>query len=204
MRKFVIFGAGGHALSIADLLSNIENSKFFFCTDQDSFPVPKGFDQIPLSHLKANSKEFEVIIGVGNLQKRKGLLLELSSSNCIFPTVVHPRAYVSKSASIGKGTVIFSNSYVGPGVQIGDFVIVNTNTVVEHNSRVSDYTVLSPSVTLAGNVNIGESTFIGMGVSVSPDVSIGKGCTIGANSFVNSSIPSDSKAYGSPAKVIFK
>lgn len=204
MRKFVIFGAGGHALSIADLLSNIENSMFYFCTDQDSIPVPKGFEQIPLNHLKSNSEDFEVIIGVGDLQKRANLILELSSSNCIFSTVVHPRAYVSKSASIGKGTIIFSNSYIGPGVQIGDFVIVNTNTVVEHNSQVSDYTVLSPSVTLAGNVEVGESTFLGMGVSVSPDVHIGKGCTIGANSFVNSHIPSHSKAYGSPAKVTLK
>ena len=204
MRKFVIFGVGGHALSIADLLVNIEDSVVFFCTDQEAIPVPKGFEQIPLSQLKANPTDFEVVIGVGEREVRAKIIKLLAGLNFYYPIVVHPRAYVSKSATIGQGTVVFSNSYIGPEVQIGDFVIINTNTIVEHNASVSNSAVLSPSVTMAGSSTVGESTFIGMGSCVSANVQIGDHCVIGANSFVNSHIPSHSKAFGTPAKVSIK
>ncbi len=202
MRKFVIFGVGGHAVSIADLLANLENSIVFFCTDQEAIPVPKGFEQISLSQLKANPEDFEVIIGVGDREVRGRILELLSGSGCYFPIVVHPRAYVSESATIGQGTVVFSNAYVGPGVEIGEFAIINTNVIVEHNVRVSNSAILSPSVTLAGNAMVGEGAFIGMGACVSASVQIGEHCVIGANSFVRSHIPGHSKAFGTPAKVI--
>ena len=201
LRKFVVFGAGGHALSIADLLSNIEDSILYFCTDLDSVPTPEGYERIPLSVLKAKSEDFEVVIGVGDSKLRQDLVRELIGSNCKFPALIHPRAYVSKSAKIGIGTVVFSNCYIGPKVEIGEFVIVNTNTVVEHNSKVASSTILSPSVTLAGNVVIGERTFVGMGVSVSPMVQIGNDCIIGASSFINVNISNNSKAFGSPLKI---
>ncbi len=204
MRIFVIFGVGGHALSIADLLANIEDSAVFFCTEQEGMPVPKGFEQIPLSQLMANPKNFEVVLGVGESEVRAKIIKLLAGLDCYFPIVVHPRAYVSNSATIGPGTVVFSNSYIGPDVHIGDFVIINTNTIVEHNAYVSNSVILSPSVTLAGSSAVGEGTFIGMGTCVSAKVQIGDHCVIGANSFVNSHIPSYSKAFGTPAKVSIK
>lgn len=53
-------------------------------------------------------------------------------------------------------------------------------------------------------VKIGENTWIGEGVIVMPGVEIGSGCVIGAHSIVNKSIPSNSIAVGSPAKVVKK
>ncbi len=204
MRRFVIFGVGGHALSIADLLANIEDSVVYFCSDQENMPAPKGFEKISLTQLRANPTDFEVIVGVGDQEIRGKIIELLAGLDCFYPVVVHPKAYVSDSATIGKGTVVFSNSYIGPEVQIGDFVIINTNTIVEHNACVSNSAILSPAVVLAGASLVGESTFIGMGTCVSDKVQIGDHCIIGANSFVNSDIPNHSKAFGTPAKVSTK
>lgn len=204
MRKFVIFGVGGHALSIADLLTNMQDSVVFFCTDRDTMPVPKGFKQISVSELRDNPEDFEVVIGVGETEARAKIIKLLAGLECHYPVVIHPRAYVSNSATIGQGTVVFSNAYLGPETQIGEFVIINTGAIVEHNARVSNSVILSPSVTLAGGSIVGEGTFIGMAACVSPKVQIGDECIIGANSFVNSHIPSHSKAFGTPAKVCSK
>ena len=51
-------------------------------------------------------------------------------------------------------------------------------------------------------IHIGDGTWIGQNVIVAPGVTIDKNVVIGANSFVNKSIPSQSIAVGSPAKVI--
>ena len=180
------------------------NTKVSFCTNQDSLPVPKGYKQISLSELKDNLENFEVLIGVGEIEVRARIIEELAGLNLHFPTIIHPRAYVQKSATIGLGTIVFSNCYIGPKAQIGNFAIINTNSIIEHNSYISNSTVIAPSVTLAGNVIVGKNSFVGMGTCVSEQVQIVDNCIIGANSFVNSNVPSHTKVFGNPAKVSVK
>lgn len=56
--------------------------------------------------------------------------------------------------------------------------------------------LVSSSIKIGNNVWIGENTVVLAGTE------IGDGCVIGANSIVNSKIPNNSIAVGSPAKVI--
>ena len=56
--------------------------------------------------------------------------------------------------------------------------------------------------TKIGCVNIGDNVFIGAESVVLPGVSIGNNVIIGANSTVTHSIPDNSVAVGSPAKII--
>ena len=53
-----------------------------------------------------------------------------------------------------------------------------------------------------GKVKIGDNVFIGTKSTIFPNVTIGNNCIIGANSVVTTSIPENSVAVGSPAKVI--
>ena len=55
---------------------------------------------------------------------------------------------------------------------------------------------------MLSEVRIGDNVWIGEGVIIMPGVSIGNGCVIGAHSVVNSDIPCNCIAVGSPAKVI--
>jgi acetyltransferase-like isoleucine patch superfamily enzyme len=52
------------------------------------------------------------------------------------------------------------------------------------------------------NVTIGNHCYIGPNVVISKGVVIGDYVVIGANSFVNKDIPNNSKAFGTPAKII--
>jgi maltose O-acetyltransferase len=56
--------------------------------------------------------------------------------------------------------------------------------------------------TRIGNVDIGNNVFVGAGTYVMPGVTIGDNVVIGANSTVTHSIPANSVAVGSPARVI--
>lgn len=54
----------------------------------------------------------------------------------------------------------------------------------------------------SGKVKIGNNIFFGFNVTVMPGVEIGDNCIIGTGSVVTKSIPSNSVAAGSPAKVL--
>lgn len=55
--------------------------------------------------------------------------------------------------------------------------------------------------TKIGRVIIGSNVFIGAGSIILPNVKIGDNVIIGAGSIVTKDVPSDSVAYGNPAKV---
>ncbi|MEE8429903.1 MAG: acyltransferase, partial [Candidatus Desulfatibia sp.] len=49
---------------------------------------------------------------------------------------------------------------------------------------------------------IGSRCYIGPNTIITKGVTIGAGCMIGANSLVQNDIPDNSKAYGTPCKII--
>ena len=202
MLKYVIFGGGGHATSIHDLLMNTGDVEVSFCADSYPLDFPSQFDRKELNQILGKSHEYLFVLGLGTMDKRLEALEKLFKLDLNFPSIIHPRAYVSKSATLGSGTIVFANSYIGPNVTLGKFTIANTNSVIEHGSRIDDFSILAPSVIIAGNVNIGSRTFIGMNSSVSENLEIGSGCIVGANSFVNSSLENSSTYYGTPARKV--
>lgn len=202
MSKYVIFGGGGHAASIYDLLMNTDDAEVSFCAD--SFPpeFPSQFDRIELNQVLGEPHRYLFVLGLGDMDKRLETLEKLLKFDLNFPSIIHPKAFVSESSTLGSGTIVFANSYIGPNVTLGKFIITNTNSVIEHDSRIDDYSILAPSVTIAGNVKIGSRTFFGMSSSVSENLEIGSDCIVGANSFVNSSLESDSTYFGTPARKV--
>ena len=51
-----------------------------------------------------------------------------------FPSIISPRAYVSKHSSIGIGTIIMHDVVVNSNVSIGNNCIINTKSLIEHES----------------------------------------------------------------------
>jgi acetyltransferase-like isoleucine patch superfamily enzyme len=122
----------------------------------------------------------------------------------------------------GKGTSIYDSSLVLGDVKVGENTWIGPFTVLDgsggliigNNCSISAgvqiYSHDSVNWAISGgkekyeyaSVKIGDDCYIGPNVIIAKGVSIGDKCIIGANSFVNCSVPSNSKVAGNPAKII--
>jgi sugar O-acyltransferase (sialic acid O-acetyltransferase NeuD family) len=201
MGSLAILGASGHGRVVADtaIEAGWRSIAFF-----DDASVEPSFGRWPIlgdtESLCSSLKAFSgVIIGIGNnrvrLRKQKALL----EAGALFPSLVHPRAYVSRDARIGAGSVVFAGAVVQPGVVLGSGVIVNTAATVDHDCMVADGAHICPGAHLAGGVGVGECAWVGIGAAVKQCVSIGSDAMVGAGAVVVSDIASGVTVVGIPA-----
>jgi len=110
---------------------------------------------------------------------------------------VGPFVEIQKNALIGKGSKVSSHSFICSGVSLGE------NTFVGHGVMfINDIFSDSDSINKwkKRETIIGKNARIGSNSTVLPVV-IGDNTIIGAGSVVTKNIPSNSIAYGNPAKI---
>ena len=196
MKEIILFGAGGHAKVVADLVKcNNKEVKGFLCNDET---VVEGLHF--LGNDCAAESEYanqQFIICVGNNQIRKKIAL--THRQLSFVTVVHPSAVVAEDAVIGKGTVVMAGAIINPGAVIGEHCIINSGSIIEHVCWVGDYVHVSPRATLGGTVKVGDSVHIGIGATVKNNITICKDVVIGAGAVVVKDICEEGTYVGIPA-----
>lgn len=120
----------------------------------------------------------------------------------------------------GKGSSIYDSSLVFENVIVGQNVWIGPNTILDgsggllqigNNCHISAgvqiYTHDTVNIVVKNgelaqeNTVIGNNCYIGPNTVISKGVTIGDYVTIGSNSFVNKDIPSNTKVFGTPAKV---
>ena len=185
MYKILVYGAGGHARVVSDILSCAGLPLFGFideipsCGMLDGFPVFNSTDPI---WLKLN--DFRFVVAVGDNRSRASIFESLVTRGGIPLTILHPNAIVSRKAVIGPGTVIMAGAIVNAGAEVGNNCILNTGCSVDHDCRLGDHVHLCPGVRLAGSVRVGTHTMLGTGCCVVPGQNIGCGTTVGAGAVV--------------------
>jgi acetyltransferase EpsM len=206
--KIVIWGAGGHALVVADIIRlrddyelvgflddvNPERAGTSFC----DAPILGGREQVDL--LFARGVRF-MIFAFGNSLARLALAELVRDKGYELATAFHPRATIAPATRIGPGTVIKAGAVVDPGVVIGENGYIGACACIGHGSTVADAVRLSAGVDVSGNVRVGQATMIGAGTAVRHRIRIGANVLIGAGSTVVRDIPDGVVAYGSPARV---
>ena len=209
MKKLILWGGTGQSLLINDFATEL-NYKVTLIVDNN--PTVKSLIRgvnivYTLEEMKKylyqariSSALFAVAIGGKKGIDRLNIGKMLENEGLKPAKLVHPRAYVSKSAVIGKGCQILANSTVGPEVTIDDYVIVSTGAIVGHECHLGEGVHVGPGVTIAGLVKIGSCSFIGIGATLMPRITIGSNTVIGAGSVVTRNIPQRVVFKGNPAK----
>ena len=196
-RKIVIFGGGGHAKSLIDLIRSEGKYKIEGILD-DAIPTGTMIMDVPvlgggemLASLKAQgiSQAVNAVGGIGSITPRLQVFQKLAEAGISVVTVKHPLSYVEPTAKVADGCQLFYHAYIGSEVKIGFGCIVNTGAIISHDCVLDNYVNLSPGAILAGAVLIGERSLIGMGVTVNLGVRIGAGARIGNSAVVKSDIP---------------
>lgn len=213
MRRVVGIGAGGHAKILVELLQVVGGYTLVGFTDPRPdlmntrlLGVPILGDDSLLPGLRCEGVE-AAFVGVGatrDVSVRKRLYEIASGLGFEMLTLVHPRAYVSPSARLGRGTVVLPGAVINTDVTIGDNVTVYSGVIIEHDSVIGDHVHLSPGVHLAGGVSIGCEAFVGIGASIIQGIRIGASAVIGGGAAVIRDVPSGTTAVGVPARMLTK
>ena len=191
MKDLLLIGGGGHCRSIIDVIEEegsfniagiIDNSDLLGKTVL-GYPII-GDD----SDLNKLANEFKyALITVGQVKSpnlRIKLFKKIKKLGFVLPSVVSPRAYVSKHATIGDGTVVMHCALVNANAIIGKNCIVNTKSLIEHDSFIGDNCHISTNTIINGGVVVEQGSFIGSGSTTKEGVMIDKNSFIKAGSIV--------------------
>ncbi len=128
----------------------------------------------------------------------------------------------AKSLGFGTGSSVYDNVLIFAEVEVGTNTWIGPNVILDGSgglkigsncsisAGVQIYTHDSINWAISGgkekydyqNTIIEDNCYIGPNVIIQKGIKIGKGSIIGANSLVNKDIPKNSKAYGTPLRII--
>lgn len=208
MDKIVIWGAGGHARVIADIIrlsGNYEIIGFIDSVNRERWDekfcgaVILGGEE-KIAHFYSEGVR-NLFVAIGDCTARSELSLRAESIGFTLPILQHPNSVIATDVLLTKGTVIMAGAVINSGTCIGANVIINTSAIVDHECDIGDSVHISPGAKLGGEVQIGKKTWIGIGATVRDKIHIGRSTVIGAGAVVVSNIPNNVLAYGIPAKI---
>ncbi|MFC4930063.1 acetyltransferase [Massilia sp. GCM10023247] len=129
-----------------------------------------------------------VVIALGNATNRMKLANVMAERGLQPWTYTHPSAWVSPTATLGKGTIVGPSCVVNAGATVGDNVAINVFCSIGHGASVGAHSVLSPFSALSGDASLGERCFLGTRATLFPKVAMGSGCVVDAHSAVKQSV----------------
>jgi len=205
--KIILIGGGGHCKSCIDVIE--QENKY---TISGIIDLKEKIGQKVLSYkiigsdddLNTLVKEYEyffITIGqISNSKTRENIFYKLKKLGCKFPTIISPKAYVSKTACIGEGTIIMHGAIINSEASIGYNTIINSNTLIEHETIIGNNTHVSTSCVINGQCKIGSNVFIGSSSTLINNVSLVDNVIIGASSLVTKNLAEQGTYIGTPAK----
>ena len=166
-KNLILIGAGGHAKSCIDVIE--QENKFIIAgivdfnssiSDLLGYPL-LGHDD-DLAKLKLHYDYALITIGQIKTPAIRIRLLDYAKSlGFKLPTIISPRAYVSKHAKIGNGTIVMHDALINAGAIVGDNCIINTKSLIEHDAVIENNCHISTGAVINGGVIVKQGSFVG-------------------------------------------
>lgn len=161
MKKLMILGAGGYGKTIADMAAQLG------CYGKIAFLDDSSTDRRVLGkcgdYLQFADGQTAFYPAFGNNEVRMQWLNRLQEAGLPVPTLVHPRAYVSSTASLGVGTMVLPMAVVNTSVTVESGCIINIGALIDHDSVIGEGTHLTPGAIVKAENRIPGMTKINSG-----------------------------------------
>jgi|AntAceMinimDraft_12_1070368.scaffolds.fasta_scaffold76772_2 sugar O-acyltransferase (sialic acid O-acetyltransferase NeuD family) len=191
----VIIGSGGLGREIvASMNKNHQNNYNILGYVDDYCPANTIVnDHVILGSIDwlINSRPCEnVIIGFSNIIERIKLINRLSVEAFVFPTIIHPTAYLLDSSNIrlGNGVIVLPFSVITTNVNIGNHVLLHIGTKIHHDTQIGNNCIIMPNVSITGGAKIGNNVYIGTGSILPTAININDEANIPAGSILTHDI----------------
>ncbi|MDR3225236.1 MAG: hypothetical protein LBT52_02940 [Clostridiales Family XIII bacterium] len=139
------------------------------------------------------------VMAIGD-PKFKSAIAEKTGDSVTWETLIHPAAYVSPSAEIGKGSILQAQASISADVRLGAFCLVNRVSGFGHDATAGDFVSLMSFCDICGNASLGDRVYAGSSVVVIPDVNVGADAYLCAGSKVFKDVDAGATVIGNPAK----
>jgi acetyltransferase EpsM len=193
----VIYGGGGHAKTLIDLVRTLGAWQIAGIVD-DGLPVGAQVLGVSvlggapvLAHLAMHGLHTAVnaVGGIGNPGVRLKIFEILAQAGFECPALVHPRAWVEPSVELEGGVQVLANSYISSASKIQFGTVINAGVVISHDCTLGRVVNLSPGAMLAGGVILDDFVQVGMSATINLNLHVGKGARIGNGTTVKADVP---------------
>lgn len=189
MIPYILIGAGGHSATIVEIAAHhglkphayVDPSPSLWAaslgaTRMDEDDLPHAFKHTP-----------HAIIGfVGllteRLERRLALMERYRNYGAEFPSIIHPSAIVSPSATIEAGVHVLPGAIINAQATLGEGAVINSGAIIEHHAYVGRGCHIAPRASVLGHAKVGATSFIGAGAVVIQNQQVPAGQFVRANS----------------------
>jgi sugar O-acyltransferase (sialic acid O-acetyltransferase NeuD family) len=208
--KCVIWGAGGHAKVVAEILRLNGHEVIGFLDGVNAQRKGSEFygasvlggEDVLVELLDSGVTHAMVAFGDNRLRIRAADRLVALGFHLV--SAVHPTAACAVDVSIGEGTVVAAGAVVGPSTKVGRNAIVNTQASLDHDCVVGDGAHVGPGAIVTGEVEVEDCAWIGAGAVIADHRRIGADAIVGAGAVVVKDVPEAVVVVGVPARILRK
>jgi len=151
-KNLLILGAGQYGYITKETAEAIGFfDKIAFLDDKSGFAIGK------LSDLEKFLGEFSsVFVAIGNSEVRLRWITEAESLGFELPTLIHPRSYVSPTATVEKGSLIEPMAVVQANTKVGRGTLISAGAIINHNCEIGDGVHVDCNVLVPSNEKVSD------------------------------------------------
>lgn len=162
----LIYGSREFARTVAELAKDCGHDVAGYIDDFSRAPDILGSLEEVLTSHPPQDYQIAMAVGYADQMARWQAWKRVRSAGYSAPQLVHPRAYVAKSAAICTGAMVMAGAIVDVRSRIGEVAVVWPGACINHDSTIGENSFISPNATLCGFVELGAHSFVGAGAAI--------------------------------------